>query len=74
LDVLKNIGDSIGSHRTVATDITLTGLNIKLNGGNPGTILAPVMLFFHQKIQLVKAVQRGAVLFFDNKRVALKGG
>jgi hypothetical protein len=40
----------------------VSGFSVKLDSGYSGSVLAPVVLFFHQEVQLVKAVQNSAVL------------
>jgi hypothetical protein len=39
----------------------VSGLGIELYSGNAGAILSPVMLFFHQQVQLIKPVENSPV-------------
>ena len=47
LDILKNVSYRIGSHRTMPADVPFARFYVQLNGSNPRTILAAVVLFLH---------------------------
>ena len=40
----------------------VTGFDVQLYRGDTCAVLPPVMLLFHEQVQLVEAVQYGAVL------------
>ena len=56
LHIFKNFRHCLRTHRPIPANVAVTGLHVQLDGGNTGTILAPVMLLLHQQIQLVQAV------------------
>jgi hypothetical protein len=45
-----------------AVEEGVPGFNVELDGGYSGAILAAVVLFFHQQVQLVQAKEDGTVL------------
>ena len=58
----KEICDRLGGDASEAVHERITGFRVEFDGGDPCAILSPVMLFFHQEVQLVQAVERTPLL------------
>ena len=62
-NLVENVLDRILLNGPVAVDILLSWLKFHLHIYDSGSILSPVMLFFHQQIQLVQAILPGTIFF-----------
>jgi hypothetical protein len=62
-DFVKNVLDGVLSGRPETGNILLTRVEVDFDVHNPGTILAPVVLLFHKKVKLIKAILPGSVFF-----------
>jgi hypothetical protein len=58
----KDVCDRLVITTSDPVEERVSGFSVKLDSGYSRSILAPVVLFFHQEVQLVKAVQNSAVL------------
>ncbi len=58
----EDIGDRLVVAAADAVQEGVAGFDIQFDGGYPCAILAAVVLFFHQQVQLVQAVEHGTVL------------
>src|SRR5437773_8186461 len=58
----KNICDRLKSNTANAMDERITGLDIQFYSSHAGTILAAVMLFFHEQVELVQPPHRRSIL------------
>ena len=52
----EDIGDWLVIGAADSMQERVTGFDVELYGGYPCAVLSPVMLLFHQKIQLVQAI------------------
>ena len=60
-DLLENVFDRSVAIRTDAVDVDIAVFGIELDVGQPGSVLPPVVLFFHQQVHLVESVKSRAV-------------
>ena len=60
-DLLEDVLDRGVAVRTDTVDVDVAVFGIELDVGQPGTVLSPVVLFFHQQVHLVEPVEVRAV-------------
>ena len=58
----EDVGDGLMIVTADAVQEGMTGFDVEFDCGDPRAVLSPVVLFFHQQIQLVQAPKNGAVL------------
>ena len=58
---MENVLDGSVGVRTYAIDVNVSGTGIKLDVGQTGAVLTSIVLFLHENLHLVEAVERGAV-------------
>ena len=61
-DLGEDVGDGLVIAATDAMQEGVAGFDVQLDGSYACAILSPVVLFFHQQVQLVQAVKHCAVL------------
>ena len=63
IDLIKNILRWILFDGARSGNVTLSRIHVELNVRYPRTILTTIVLFFHEQVHLIDAIQRSAVLF-----------
>ena len=58
----EEVGDGLGCHASEAVHEGIARFCIEFDGGDACAILSPIVLFFHQEVQLVEAVERAPLL------------
>ena len=61
-DLREDVCDRLVVAAADAVQEGMAGFDVQFDGGYTGAILAAVVLFFHQQVQLVKAVEDSTVL------------
>jgi hypothetical protein len=61
-DLCEEVCNRLGGIAAEPMHEWIAGLRIQFDCGDAGTILPPVVLFFHEQVQLVKAVEYTAFL------------
>ena len=61
MDMGKYLLNGIGSHGAFPENILLARPGRQLYTSQPGSLLSPVVLFFHQQVKFVQGIEVGAV-------------
>ena len=61
VDLIENILCWIFLNRPCSRNVSVSWFHIELNVRNSSTILTTIMLFFHQEVHFIDAIQRSAV-------------
>lgn len=63
INYVEDVGNSVFLDGPVAINVFLARVHVELDTGYPGPILAPIVLFLHQEVQFINAVEGGSVFF-----------
>ena len=61
IDLIENILCWIFFNRTCPGNVALSRFHVELNVRNPRTILTTIVLFFHEEVHFINAIQRSTV-------------